>query len=774
MLTVAAPRPGATPRMKLSAMNSLRVSFPVRRAQAGGRGSMSGSVANGSCVPRGRAPRALCTAMALWFATVLLAIVPAPARAQGAGVQAATLLEDFVHFTLIAKPDLASAYGQQLLASGLADSELAELVENSKVGTRRFDEALARGLLIGDLEDIAAEIGLRVENGRLDLARERTRIEQAIDMLSGTQRERLLAERRLKAAGEYAVPSLLGRVTGGRDERQRAACLRMLREIGRVAVAPLCEALSFIDPASQRAVCELLGEIRYEHAAPYLAELALSERSAQPVREAADRAFRQILPGQVPLSVLFTNLAVGYFDGRASLLANPFEATSLVWRYDQHSGLVGSEVSTIVFGPIMAMRAAARAVGHDASNDDAVAMFVAANLRRERLLPAGEEDPVFGTSPYTAQFYATVYGTRIGQKVLAIGIDRNDTPLVRSAIAALAQTTGGSNLFTARLPEGRRPLVEAVTYPDRRVQYDAALALGRALPEQSFDGGQRVVSTLASAVRTGNVSYAIVIAEDDEERRVEAGRLSSLGFTVVAAERQPADAATATEDVPGIDLALVRMGTPEGAKSAVEALGRMRRTAATPVLIVAPGVESVALTRDMQELPRVAVTRPVGDDAMTRVIDALLLRAAGGRMTDSEAEIFAIESLAALRDIAVSRTSVFDIRDSEGALIDALDLRRGGVRMMVADILAMIDSETAQRRLIAAALGAADTEQIDLLERVADSIRRFGNRAESRQVQAIVQLVRSSSGRLAEAAGRVHGAMDLAGTSAADLIGRGR
>ena len=79
---------------------------------------------------------------------------------------------------------------------------------------------------------------------------------------------------------------------------------------------------------------------------------------------------------------------------------------------------------------------------------------------------------------------------------------------MRDAIAALSKTTGGSNLFARTT--GRQPLLEALSYPDRRVQYEAALTLGNAMPQQRFAGDQAVVPTLASAVRQGGKAMAVV------------------------------------------------------------------------------------------------------------------------------------------------------------------------------------------------------------------------------------------------------------------------
>jgi hypothetical protein len=151
-------------------------------------------------------------------------------------------------------------------------------------------------------------------------------------------------------------------------------------------------------------------------------------------------------------------------------------------------------------------------------------------------------------------------------------------------------------------------------------------------------------------------------------------------------------------------------------------------------------------------------------------VDAVMTRASGGRMTEAEAEQYAIYALEALEDIAISRSPAYSIADAESSLIDALSTRSGGTRMLVAQILALIDSDAAQRKLFDAALAATDDEQVELLKHVADSVRLFGDRAEKRHVEALIALIQSASGPTAEAAATVHGALNLPTSDAVKLI----
>ena len=175
----------------------------------------------------------------------------------------------------------------------------------------------------------------------------------------------------------------------------------------------------------------------------------------------------------------------------------------------------------------MAMYFASQALALNQENENAMSVFVAANLRRDREL-AGKDDLVYGNLPYSPAFYATVFGPNVAQLVLADALERGDTTLSLEAISALSETAGATSLLS-----GEKPLMTAMYYPDRRVQYESALTLAATLPTESFTGSYRVVPLLASAVRSGGDMFAIVIGDNPDDRRVLATFLDTNGWIVV-------------------------------------------------------------------------------------------------------------------------------------------------------------------------------------------------------------------------------------------------
>jgi hypothetical protein len=200
-------------------------------------------------------------------------------------------------------------------------------------------------------------------------------------------------------------------------------------------------------------------------------------------------------------------------------------------------------------------------------------------------------------------------------------------------------------------------------------------------------------------------------------------------------------------------------------------LRNIPKTSAAPTLIVAGALDKPALALDVRDDRRLHLATPsTQEGAFAAAIETVMTRGAGGRMTEAESEEYAIRSLGALRDVAISRCPAYSIVDAESALIDALAVRQGGTRLMVADILAMMESDNAQRTLFDAAFAATDAEQIELLERVAESVRRSGDRAEKRHIAALVELLSDSTGQLAEAAAEVHGALNVPTSDAIELL----
>ncbi len=101
------------------------------------------------------------------FPNALLVLVVALAMAGQTYGQTdpAELFDDFIHYTLIAKPELAAANVRALLDSDLTDAELAALANADRKLVQRMTRAFTIAALIRDLAEPTQELAKRIEHG---------------------------------------------------------------------------------------------------------------------------------------------------------------------------------------------------------------------------------------------------------------------------------------------------------------------------------------------------------------------------------------------------------------------------------------------------------------------------------------------------------------------------------------------------------------------------------------------------------------------------------
>ena len=537
--------------------------------------------------------------LSLSLVAFILFVFASSLRAQES--DAVSHLDDFIHYALVANVEYAEDSAMKLIRGEMSDEEFYNMVIETKERHERFDRAVGWAMYVPDLEPLAAELETMFESGRTSVIRNADRLKESINLLSGTARQRILAEKRLEEAGEYAVPELLNTLQSSSDAQTARTVREMLGKIGRDAVIPLTVALPNLDSTSKVIVIKTLGDIRYRHGAPALVAILQDENESPPARHAAAQALAQIgVDENINLSVIQTIIANQYFDWEDSVITQSVGGWNLYWVWDMTNQLTPLDVPQEVYGDVMAMSFASNALELNPKNEDAMGVFVAANLRRDRKLE-GKNDLVYGSLPYSPAFYTTVFGPHVAQLVLERALALEDTTLALEAIAALSETAGSDTLLT-----GEKPLMRAMYYPDRRVQYESALTLASTLPKFPFTGSYRVVPLLASAVRSGGELFAIVIGDDAEERREMAALLNANGWSVVGQGSTVTKAVDVAGVVPGIDLAVVLSRSAIQGTALANELASLPRTTVTPTYVLTTGGDSQILaneigTRDMVE-----------------------------------------------------------------------------------------------------------------------------------------------------------------------------
>jgi hypothetical protein len=296
----------------------------------------------------------------------VLAQDDAPAAATADRTRLAEAAANYVHNVMIAKPDAASAAAAILNADGVDAAELADAVDGADLA-KRIDDAFRRSRQMPGVADASAALETKLEAGRQALARKVDRIEAAVKMLTGPMRGQMIAKDRLLAAGEYAVPALLREVVSGRDPGMEAAATRMLIEMRRQASLPLALAIGSLDPAAQRKVAVILGQLGYPVAIPALLDLAQSKKVTPDVSEAALAAVRALGGTDRPAHEAYAEQAYAFLTREDSLAAFPSQPTQNIWKWTEFGGLSSDEVSTSVYFDVMAMFMSRRALELDAT-----------------------------------------------------------------------------------------------------------------------------------------------------------------------------------------------------------------------------------------------------------------------------------------------------------------------------------------------------------------------------------------------------------------------
>ncbi len=693
-----------------------------------------------------------------------------PSGATAPKASDASLLDDFIHYTRIRNYELAAARGQELLDRNPSNADIVAMVETGDVKAR-FEDAVQQNLMSPVSQSVAGTLNKAYEMGRTERARNPAEIERSIKELSGTARSQMYAQQRLQEAGEYAMPQLMEAFLDRSRPGVQPRIQMVMQSLGRQAIIPLVTALPKLPPPEQERVADLLGRMQWRTSVPFLSDLAANSK-VQNVREAANRAVQNLGGGNGSVGTQYRNLAEDFYNEKSEVTSFPDDEFQLLWDYQPGGGLTPMAIRTPVYHEAMAMRLAERAMEVEGSggspNPETIALWVAANFSREIDSPENYQNPAYPTGRRSAPYYAVAAGADVSQLVLARALDSRDTPLARRALEAVEKTAGARSLWSS---EGRVPLLEALRYPSRRVQYEAALALAAAQPQGSFAGSDRVVPVLASSVRGATSQYAVVITNEPENYQTIRKSLTAMGYTVLPQGRTFGDVAQPMAEAPAVDLVVSSGINGERVPALISEVRSSNKTAATPVLVLTNN-DSYNTLRHRYATDGTVAVRQVGlpEDAMNKTVTDLLKTGAGGPVTEQEARQYAQRSLSALRDLAVSGNQVLNVSDAALPLIGVLNDPAAPERMKVAEVLSRIGQERAQRSVMEAALAAKGADRVAMLGFVADSAKRFGNMLDVRQVSQVVEMASKGEDEEATSAAALMGALNLPNADFVQLI----
>lgn len=697
------------------------------------------------------------------FWMVMVAALPLSAQPATAPE---SLWSDFNHYVVVARPDLAKAAATQLLS--VDPQKLLDAVESA--GQVQEADLLQRAEKTAGLQEVAKQLGQRLDQARLARAKDAKRITEDIQKLAGTSRERTNAAARLTAAGQYAVPQLLATLVNDRQDNLHPFVMQALAQVGKPAVYPLSVSLAQLEIRPLTQVAQVLADIGYPMAMPYLKQVIESrpmDANARTILQTAyDRlAARSAATAKLSAAELFQQLARDYYT-TGTLTGQTLAAHQqpMLWTYDARTGLIPVTVPASIFHDVLAMQAAQQALTINPKLESALSWWLTANLRREQSL-AGQKDPSYPPSYQTAGYYLRVAGPMRQHDVLARALADNDSPLALAAIDALKETAGTEALINRR--GTHQPLIQALYYPDARVRIRAALALGNARPTDPFSGSDRLVRVLAEAIRPSGVKYALVLADSQDAANKLAGVVRDAGYQtfsglVLSALHQEIEAA------PAIDLVVIQMSLAD-TLSTLSAATQDYRLGASSMLAILPAVDQAQV---MQRYDRSLRKPYLIASATAREITQAIGNPTQDKTAAAQDNADSLAAVNLLRDLALAQTKVFKISEAQPALIRALNDSRADLAMAASQTLSLLPSDQAQQAIADAALDTKRpaSQRLALMGQLAQSATAYGNKLNDVQISAIQTLVKSGQGDMALAAAKVYGALTLPSTQVLGVI----
>ncbi len=687
-------------------------------------------------------------------------------------------VENFWHYGKIARYDVAAAEGQRILAQNPEPTQLLSMFEAvAALHQDNLDRYMLRWQGVDQMKDISTQLMAVMNRGHDARRADPKYIEDNIKLLSENERGYDLAIDRLRDSGELAVSWMIDDLRDPAKKSYHASIRRGLRDLGLAAVNPLLAATEMRDQQTLMTVVDVLGDLGYDVAVPYLARLLQSTDTQGDVKEATVDALRRLRisdPGTLVPANLFYALSEKFYYDNAAVRADKKNPIGRVFYWNEDKGLTFLAVPQPIFHDVMARRAAEYALkltqGSGPVADGALSLWLSANFQDEAELPAGQKDTTLAPHSPSAHYWGTLSGTKYLNDALARANHDRNAPVAIRVVESLQDVGGQSNLFAP----GDHPLMDALQFPDRLVRYEAAFALAAALPQKSFTGEERVVPLLAEALSQTGAANVLVLVPSQEELNALTEGLKQQGYNVVggltptgavanAASRPAIDAILMTDDLPPStiqQMELLATQTPR-LERAVKVI--VTKTKASQYVVDA--VSDTSLSTTQAKISDLPALKTAIEDARTR----------GGLLPldQTTASKYATRAADLLSKIAINRSPVYDVSIAQPLMLSSLDDVRPEIVKDAAIVLGLLDSPEIQPALLLKASTEATPDELKIAtyKALAENARNFGKHLDDDQV-AIVQKVVASAPNLdvRTAAGEARGSLDLPADQAKKLI----
>ncbi|MCI0462215.1 MAG: hypothetical protein L0Z62_35125 [Gemmataceae bacterium] len=627
------------------------------------------------------------------------------------------------------------------------------------------------------------------------------RIRKFIDNLDHPQREvRGYALAQLARSGERAGPYLVEAMRKDIDSLKHRRLMESMIKLEPDIIPPMLEALNARDDQDAKDAnlrLPLLELIRRRHdkrAIPYLWHLSSAPKYPERVRGTAKAVLASLLetdPDHVPpAKVALPEQAEKLYQHKMRFL-DPRRVRVWQWTKDHVINPTPLELPASVYEEIFGLRYARQALELDPKYRPAQLVYLSFTL--DRAYQGRLDQLLMGkTNPAIDELLTTI-DSEVVIDVLERGLSDHNLALILPAIKALGER---GEMRAARVPISgpQGPLVRALYYPDRRVQYAAMTALLRMPSQPPPVTGGRIVEMLARFFNTTATPKVLVVGAPEKQVPELRKLVADAGFEAVPVPGIK-DAFAQLRRSADMEAIILHHRIPSGELPFMLNQLRADGDAGVPLFVLAPLKGDAAYRRFEQKYRNVWVLPEAfladKGELNTRIEEAIKLAALpdsvvqapdwqrewlvqdaklrkGQKLTAEERKKFATESFETLSQMARGLVKGYDIRPARTVVLDALQKDQTVVPAI--KMLATFPGSEAQQRLaalvldkargkvrVAAALAlnqhvqkngvALDRRQIGLLR------EQFNDRAEDANLRTQLAVLMGSVGSTAEQTG---------------------
>lgn len=608
----------------------------------------------------------------------------------------------------------AKAHLAELLAHPELTDEACVRLQDKYGGTLPV-----RLMLVPELRSEGEQLGTRLQTAARKVLRDPERVRRALANLSKSAGHRSFALRQLRLAGVDAVPIVIEAIRV--EDEHRADFEAALAELSPTVWPAVAAVLDTDDPQLLTVAIEALRRYGQPGAADSLWYVSAASRYPSSIRDQAVATLAALT--DTPVEHLpaaaeeLRAIADRHYRHEGGWGVPP--ETTRVWRWID-GALASSEESISAAEKYFGTRAARQALELDPSDQATLVTLLSLVLDKasekqgiETLLAAqapqnqaGEEksdganaaatDPKKPPAAAPEVSAALEAGPELLAAVLERALREGRTAVAIGAARALGAT--GSSQLVQPGPTGPGVLARALSYPDFRVQFAAAVSTLELRPTQRFPQAGRVVEILASALDPSTRPRAVVISSSIAEANELSYLLREIGQVPLIATSGKEGFRQASESA-GVERIFAYPGFQRW--DLAQTLVNLRadaRTAWIPVFVFAAKEDRAQVARRTARFARVRVLPLIGDK--DQLAKALELTESGWEdrpLTDGERVWLQRTALGWIHRIVRGEFPLLDPRPATEALAGLIE--DPAVGSLAAETLGYLPSAAVQSRL---------------------------------------------------------------------------